>query len=244
MGHSPLAATAAGYDRRTSRSGLRDGRSSERAGLAGVPRRGGCRRLGRAARRRDGSLPCRIGSRGGAAGRSDRGGRGPGRRRVRCSRSADGTPHRPPDPRPLAARGAAHRAGASRVGGRTHARRGSRTARPSRRSSSRSRRSPTRSTSASGAPCSATTPWPTTTPSTRSATARRSGCRSSTRPSRCGTRCTSTCRSRASTSRRGSRRPSPRAAASSTTPTPPTTGQLADAAGNRVDLTAWPDGTP
>ena len=51
-------------------------RSSERAGLAGVPRRGGRRGLGRAARRSDGGLPGRIPRRGGAAGRGRGGGPG------------------------------------------------------------------------------------------------------------------------------------------------------------------------
>ena len=62
------------------------------------------------------------------------------------------------------------------------------------------------------------------------------------RPSRCGTPCTSTCRSRASMLE--ARLAAALAAGGrivDETEDPPN-WTLADAAGNRVDLTAWPDG--
>ena len=117
------------------------------------------------------------------------------------------------------------------------------TVRQSRRSSSRSPPSPTRSMSASGGPCWAMHRWPRTTPSTRSVTDRRSGCRTSTRTSRCGTRCTSTCRSRASKAE--ARLAAALAAGGRIVDESeaPGTWILADRAGNRVCIAAWPDGS-
>ena len=57
-------------------------------------------------------------------------------------------------------------------------------------------------------------------------------------------RCTSTCRSRASTPRRGSPPRWPPAAGSWSTRGRPGRGILADRAGNRVCIAAWPDGAP
>ena len=63
------------------------------------------------------------------------------------------------------------------------------------------------------------------------------------RPSRCGMRCTSTCPSPASTRRHGSPPPSPQAAGSWTTSEAPGAWILADRAGNKVCIAAWPDGS-
>ena len=88
--HGPLPRVARRGPRRAGRAALVVGRrrsgsvSDERAGLAGVPRRRGRRRLGGAARRRDGGLPRRVARRGGAAGRGDRARCPASRARRRC----------------------------------------------------------------------------------------------------------------------------------------------------------------
>ena len=99
---------------------------------------------------------------------------------------------------------------------------------------------PDASTSASGARCSATRRWPTTTPSIRSGTDRRSGCRSSTRPSRLRHAMhvdVSVAREQAEARLAAAVAAGGRIVDESTEH-----WTLADRAGNRVDITAWPDG--